>query len=81
MQKPVELLLADLDLPGVPITLCTWHAQVGERVIEGDRLLEVVAGDVVVDVSAPATGMLAERRVEIDQRVVPGQVLAVIDPA
>jgi 2-oxoglutarate dehydrogenase E2 component (dihydrolipoamide succinyltransferase) len=75
----VELCLPDLDLGEVPVTACCWHAGVGQRVVEGDRLLEVLAGDVTVDLPAPATGVLIQRAVEIDEQLTVGQVLAVID--
>jgi len=74
-----ELRLPDLDLPGVAISASTWHAATGQRVIEGDRLIEVLAGDATVDLPAPASGVLVERCVEIDEPLEIGQVLAVID--
>lgn len=75
----IELRLPNLDLPGVAITASCWHAAVGQRVIEGDRLLEVLAGDAVVDLPAPASGKLVERNVQADDVLQTGQVLAVID--
>jgi pyruvate/2-oxoglutarate dehydrogenase complex dihydrolipoamide acyltransferase (E2) component len=71
-----ELYLPDFDLPGVPVIACVWHAAVGDRVVEGDRLLEVTAGDVTIDLAAPASGILAERCVRVDDRLIVGQVLA-----
>ena len=76
----VELTLPDLDLPGVPIIVSAWHAKKGQRVIEGDRLIEISAGDVTVDLSAPTTGALAEQCVRIDDRLTIGQVLARVQP-
>ena len=76
----VELRLPDLDLPGVPISVSTWHAAVGQRVVEGDRLIEVTAGDVTVDVPAPTSGVLAERCVTTDEILTVGQILARIRP-
>jgi pyruvate/2-oxoglutarate dehydrogenase complex dihydrolipoamide acyltransferase (E2) component len=75
-----ELRLPDLDLPGVTVSACSWHAAVGQRVIEGDRLLEIVAGDVAVDLPVPISGVLIQRCVEIDQPLSAGQVLARIQP-
>jgi 2-oxoglutarate dehydrogenase E2 component (dihydrolipoamide succinyltransferase) len=77
----VELHLQDLDLPNVPITVSSWHARVGQRVVEGDRLIEVTAGDVTVDLSSPASGILAEQCVKIDETLTVGQLLARIQPA
>ena len=73
---PIDVRLPDLDLPGVPITACCWHASVGQRVMAGDRLVEIAAGDVTIDLAASATGVLVERCVEIDQPLVIGQLLA-----
>jgi pyruvate/2-oxoglutarate dehydrogenase complex dihydrolipoamide acyltransferase (E2) component len=51
-----------------------------DRVVEGDRLVEVTAGDVTVDLAAPASGVLVERCVRTDERLTVGQVLARIRP-
>ena len=75
-----ELCLPDLDLPGVPVLVSAWHASVGQRVVQGDRLVEVAAGDVTVDLPSPATGVLVERCVRIDERLVTGQALARVRP-
>jgi pyruvate/2-oxoglutarate dehydrogenase complex dihydrolipoamide acyltransferase (E2) component len=71
-----ELRLPDFDLPGVLVSACSWHAHIGQRVIEGDRLLEIVAGDVAVDLPSPASGILVERCISIDQPLETGQLLA-----
>jgi pyruvate/2-oxoglutarate dehydrogenase complex dihydrolipoamide acyltransferase (E2) component len=75
-----ELRLPDLDLPGVAVLASAWHANAGQHIVEGDRLIEVVAGDVTVDLSAPASGVLVERCVKIDDPLQTGQVLARIQP-
>jgi pyruvate/2-oxoglutarate dehydrogenase complex dihydrolipoamide acyltransferase (E2) component len=80
MHGRLELRLPDLDLPGVLVSACSWHASVGQRVTEGDRLLEILAGDVAVDLPAPASGILVERCVTIDQPLESGQLLARIQP-
>jgi pyruvate/2-oxoglutarate dehydrogenase complex dihydrolipoamide acyltransferase (E2) component len=73
-----ELRLPELGLAEVPIRVCCWLVPEGRRVVEGDRLVEVWAGEVTVDLDAPATGTLIQRRVEEDEDVTVGQVLAVI---
>jgi pyruvate/2-oxoglutarate dehydrogenase complex dihydrolipoamide acyltransferase (E2) component len=75
-----EYRLPDLDLPGVPIVVSAWHADAGQHVVEGDRLIEVTAGDVTVDLAAPTSGMLVERCAKIDQPLEVGQLLAKIRP-
>ncbi|MCI0360653.1 MAG: lipoyl domain-containing protein [Planctomycetaceae bacterium] len=78
-QQRIELRLPDLDLGTTIVTACSWHAAVGARVVEGDRLLEVLAGEVTVDLPAPASGKLIERSVEVDEQLRVGQLLAVIE--
>jgi pyruvate/2-oxoglutarate dehydrogenase complex dihydrolipoamide acyltransferase (E2) component len=72
-----EVVLPDLGL--APVRLSVWFAEPGEAVYEGDRLVEVVAGEATFDVSAPATGRLAERRALTDDPLEPGQVLGVVE--
>jgi pyruvate/2-oxoglutarate dehydrogenase complex dihydrolipoamide acyltransferase (E2) component len=76
----VDVCLPDFDLPGVPLAVSNWHSAVGQHVVEGDRLVEVSAGDAVVDVAAPATGLLVEKCVRIEDPLTIGQVLARIQP-
>src|SRR3954453_13991774 len=77
------VILPDLGTgPDVPIVVSHWFAARGDEVWEGDRLVEVLVGPVTFDVSAPATGRLAEIRVREDDRVSPGALLghiAVLD--
>jgi pyruvate/2-oxoglutarate dehydrogenase complex dihydrolipoamide acyltransferase (E2) component len=74
----VPLTLADLDLGEVPVRACSWLAEQGARVMQGDRLLEIVVGEVTIDLEAPASGRLTRRCVGPDEVIAIGQVLAVI---
>jgi pyruvate/2-oxoglutarate dehydrogenase complex dihydrolipoamide acyltransferase (E2) component len=69
------------DLGAGPVRLSAWFADVGDAVYEGDRLVEVLVGGATFDVSAPATGRLAEKHAHIDQVVQPGNVLGLVDAA
>jgi pyruvate/2-oxoglutarate dehydrogenase complex dihydrolipoamide acyltransferase (E2) component len=73
-----ELVLPDLDLGEIPITASVWLVDPGQEVVEGDRLLEVAAGNVTVDLPAPASGILTETLVAEDDQLAVGQVLGVI---
>lgn len=74
-----ELRLPNLDLPGVSVRTCSWHVGLHQRVSAGERLLEILAGDVVVDLPAPATGTLVERCVRTEDALEVGQLLARIE--
>ena len=77
----VELRMPDLDLPGTIVSASSWYAAAGSRVVEGDRILEVLAGEVTVDLPAPASGTLVDRCVDIDEQLHINQLLAVIEVA
>jgi pyruvate/2-oxoglutarate dehydrogenase complex dihydrolipoamide acyltransferase (E2) component len=81
MESPSHLIplrLPDFDLGDEPIVATVWFAKVGQGVIEGDRLLEVMVGDATIDLPSPATGMLDKRLVKEDERLEPGQVLGYV---
>ncbi|MBX3442294.1 MAG: lipoyl domain-containing protein [Planctomyces sp.] len=77
----VELRMPDIGAAGQPIRLVQWLADRGAMVIEGDRLIEVVASGVLFHIAAPRTGVLAEHRLANDAFVEPGDLLGVIEPA
>ena len=67
------------ELGAGPVQLSVWFADPGDHVFEGDRLVEVLVGGATFDVSAPATGWLAEKRALPDDPIQPGQVLGVVE--
>jgi pyruvate/2-oxoglutarate dehydrogenase complex dihydrolipoamide acyltransferase (E2) component len=73
------LRLPDLGLRDIPIVVSLWLVRCGSEVSEGDRVLEVLAGDVTVDLAAPANGRLSEKLVDDDEPIVVGQPLAIIE--
>lgn len=73
------LILPELGLSGGPIVASLWLVPRGSEVTEGDRVLEVLAGEVTIDLSAPASGTLSEKLVADDEPIVVGQPLAVIE--
>ena len=75
----VEMRMPDLDLGSVAVTSSLWLRPIGASVHQGERLLEVSAGEVIVDLPAPVDGLLAARHVEENELLTPGQLLAVID--
>ena len=74
-----ELILPDLGLNEQPIVAGLWLFEQGSRVEAGEHLLEVLAGSALVDLAAPAGGVLVERLVDEGDPLRPGQRLAVIE--
>ena len=74
-----NLVLPDLGLEDQPITISLWLVELGADVTEGDRIVELAAESVTVDLPAPASGTLVETLVAEDDEVQTGQVLGVIE--
>jgi pyruvate/2-oxoglutarate dehydrogenase complex dihydrolipoamide acyltransferase (E2) component len=73
------LEMPDLDLPPrQAIVLSCWLVPLGRSVCAGDRLLELSAGEVLVDLPAPAAGKLIQKSVQEGQAVKAKQVLGVL---
>ena len=76
------VILPDLGTgPDVPIVVSHWFAARGDRVWEGERLVEVLVGPATFDVSAPVSGRLTEIHGWEDDRVEPGSVLGLVATA
>lgn len=73
----VPIGLPELGTPHA--TLSLWHVRPGDRVIEGDRVAEVLIPGAIFDVSAPANGVLVERLAMPGDRLTPYQVLGLIE--
>ena len=69
--------LPDLGTPRVTFSL--WYVRVGDRVIEGDRVAEVLIPGATVDVHASVSGTLAEQLAFPNDALAAGQVLGWIE--
>jgi len=74
-----NLVLPDLGLSGTTVTASVWLVEVGSEVSQGDRLLEILAGSVTVDLPSPVSGVLIAQHVMEEDELMAGQVLATID--
>ena len=71
----MDIIIPDFDLAGVPMSISAWLVAPGERVYEGDRVVEVLAGEVTIDIGSPAAGVLLEQLATEDETVAVGQVV------
>jgi pyruvate/2-oxoglutarate dehydrogenase complex dihydrolipoamide acyltransferase (E2) component len=71
----MEIVVPDFDLAGVPLAISAWLVGPGERVYEGDRVVEILAGEVTIDIGSPAAGVLVEQLATEDETVAVGQVV------
>ncbi len=70
----IPVLIPPLDLGEAELRVGVWHCRDGRSVREGDRLVEIIAGEVVVELPAPADGILRKLATE-DEVVTVGQVV------
>lgn len=73
----IAVQLPDLQSPAPRVSV--WYARIGDLVLAGDRLIEILVDAATVDILAPETGRLAERHVKVDESIATGQLLAVIE--
>lgn len=75
------LVLPELGLGDREVVASLWLVEPGSEVTAGDRLLEVLSGEVTIDLPSPASGVLVETLVDDDEPLRVGQPLAVIESA
>ena len=67
------------DLGTLRVTFSLWYVRVGDRVVEGDRVAEVLIPGATVDVHAATTGKLAEQLAFPNDALAAEQVLGSIE--
>ena len=75
----VPLVAPAVGIAGVAVSL--WLVPEGAEVLEGDRVVELVAGGATIDLGAPVTGRLVAQRIDEDAPAPPGTVLAEFEAA
>jgi len=73
--KRSQLCVPELGISGMPLTVSLWLVAEGAVVIEGDRVVELLAGGVTIDLEAPISGRLVQL-VDEDETVTAGAVIA-----
>jgi len=75
MPTPIRLP----DLGGAPVTLSHWYAEPGDRVLAGERLVEVLTDGATFEVTSPANGTLAQKCAFPRDALTAGQVLGTVE--
>jgi pyruvate/2-oxoglutarate dehydrogenase complex dihydrolipoamide acyltransferase (E2) component len=66
------------DLGDGQVTLSHWYAEVGEPVLAGERVVELLLDHATFEMVAPVSGILVKIQAFPRDRVVPGQTLGFI---
>ncbi len=75
----IEVRVPQLPESVADATLVAWHKQPGDAVNRDENLVDLETDKVVLEVPAPATGVIKELRVQNGATVTSGQVLAVLE--
>ena len=76
-RKLVALRVPRLEVERAEMSVCLHLARRGDHVTPSDRVIEIVAGPAVVELSAPVTGRVVRFLVEEDEPIQPGQPLVI----
>jgi 2-oxoglutarate dehydrogenase E2 component (dihydrolipoamide succinyltransferase) len=75
----IEIKVPPLPESVADATLVAWHKKAGDSVSRDENLVDLETDKVVLEVPAPASGVIAEITVEEGVTVVAGDVLAILD--
>src|SRR5579863_7900046 len=75
----IEVRVLQLPESVADATLVSWHKKPGDAVARDENLVDLETDKVVLEVPAPANGVLREIKLQDGTTVTSGQVLAIID--
>jgi 2-oxoglutarate dehydrogenase E2 component (dihydrolipoamide succinyltransferase) len=78
MTNRIEVRFPEDQQDGTEATITRWLVAEGDNVQAHDAIVEIETDKVVVEVSAPATGRIADIKVRQDEEVNPGDVLCTL---
>ena len=75
----IEVRVPQLPESVADATLVSWHKRPGDAVARDENLVDLETDKVVLEVPAPAAGVISEIRIQDGAKVTGGEVLAVIE--
>lgn len=79
MAKLIEISFPEDQQEGTEATVTRWLVATGDTVAAHDPVVEIETDKVVVEVAAPAAGIIAEICIQQDEEVNPGDVLCTLN--
>ena len=76
-----RLTVPELGIGDVPLLLSLWLVPPGARVVAGDRVAELAAGGVTIDLEAPVSGRLVAQLADEDELLATGTEIAEFEVA
>ena len=75
------LAVPECGVLGLPLRVSLWLVPEGAEVLEGDRVVELLAGGATIDLESPVGGRLLTYLADEDDVVMPGMVVAEFEAA
>ena len=79
MAEIIEISFPEDQQEGTEATVTRWLVAAGDPVAAHDPVVEIETDKVVVEVAAPAAGVIADIRIQQDEEVNPGDVLCTLN--
>jgi len=79
MSKTVDITLEDAQTEGTTATVAEWLKKVGDRVRKDEPIIELETDKVMMEVTAPAEGILTAIHVEVGETASENKILGTID--
>jgi pyruvate/2-oxoglutarate dehydrogenase complex dihydrolipoamide acyltransferase (E2) component len=77
----IPVVLPDLGTDGAAVRVSAWFVEPGDDVEAGESILEVVTPGLTCDVCSPVAGRIDRLVGALDALVLPGDVVAWLEPA
>ena len=73
------LVVPECGVVAMPLRVSLWLVAEGAEVLDGERVVELLAGGGTLDLESPVTGRLLRQLVDEDETVTPGTPIAVFE--
>ena len=80
MTAPIDVILPKVDMDMESGVIARWNVAPGDRVQQGDILFEMETGTAMMEVEAPASGIIRDLAAITGEPVAVGTPVAWIDP-
>ena len=77
----VDIRMPEDEKEGTEAAVGTWLKSVGDAVAENEPLVEISTDKVTLEIASPAAGTLREQRKQAGDKVLPGDLLGVVESA
>ncbi|MCW8869225.1 MAG: 2-oxo acid dehydrogenase subunit E2 [Proteobacteria bacterium] len=79
MSKTIDIVLEEAQTEGTTATVAEWLKNVGDRVDKDEPIIELETDKVMMEITAPAKGILSAIHIEVGETATENKILGTID--